>query len=142
MAIPWITLIRSVPWQQVAKKAPEIAELAKKLWNTTYSKNPPTETYDSTNGDSANSSTANQTGFISENARMNAVEEKLAVVEANSSRLHKQLRESIELVTELAEQNAQLIKAIEINRKRILTLAVLTTVIGVVAVCALFFALR
>lgn len=34
MAIGWMTLLKAIPWVEVAKKAPEVAESAKKLWNT------------------------------------------------------------------------------------------------------------
>ena len=34
MPIGWLALLKAVPWGEVAKNSPEIAENAKKLWGT------------------------------------------------------------------------------------------------------------
>ena len=137
MAIGWIRLIRSVPWDKVVRKAPEIADLAKKLWNTTYNKSPTTEI-----DVSASQSVSSQPSYFTDDQRIALLEEKLTVMEATSARQHQQLMESLELITGLAEQNTQLIKTIEINRVRLLRLTAFTVLIGIVAASALFFALR
>ena len=33
MAIGWLTILKSVPWTEVIKNAPKVAEGARKLWN-------------------------------------------------------------------------------------------------------------
>ena len=43
MAIAWLALLKVVPWLEVARKAPEIAENAKKLWGTVANKSPKSE---------------------------------------------------------------------------------------------------
>ncbi|MDB5964602.1 MAG: hypothetical protein JWQ72_1102, partial [Polaromonas sp.] len=35
MAIGWLAVLQWVPWSDVIKNAPKVAEAAKKLWNTT-----------------------------------------------------------------------------------------------------------
>ena len=47
--------------------------------------------------------------------------------------MHNQMLESSELIKALADQNAQLIKRVEINRVRVLWLAAATIVLGIVA---------
>ena len=49
------------------------------------------------------------------------------------SDLHGQMLASSELIKELAEQNAQLVKRIEANRKRTLWLAAATLALGIAA---------
>ena len=34
MAINWMTLLAAVPWTEVIKNAPKVADSAKKLWHT------------------------------------------------------------------------------------------------------------
>ena len=139
MAIPWLRLIKSVPWRQVAARAPEIADLAKRLWNTPYNKYPTAETEVLASHDSVNQGFI---PFVAEDQRIVTLEEKLVVIEAASSRQHHQLMESLELITRLAEQNTQLIEAMEINRKRTLRLTAFSVLIAIVAASSLFFALR
>ena len=140
MAIGWIRLIRSVPWEQVVRKAPEIADLAKKLWNTTYNRAPTTEIDVSANPNSQ--TIVNPSSYFTDDQRIASLEEKLTVMEATSARQHQQLMESLELITGLAEQNTQLVKTIEVNRVRLLRLTAFTVLIGIVAAFSLFFALR
>ena len=33
MAIPWLTVLQSVPWSDVVRNAPKVAAGAKKLWD-------------------------------------------------------------------------------------------------------------
>ena len=139
MAIPWLRLIKSVPWRQVAARAPEIADLAKRVWSSTYNKYPTAETEVVASQDSVNQGFI---PFVTEDQRIVTLEEKLAVTEATLGRQHHQLIEALEIITSLAEQNTQLIKAIEINRVRILRLTAFSVLIAVVAACSLFFALR
>lgn len=142
MAIAWLRLIRSVPWDKVAKKAPEIAYLAKRLWNTTYNISPSEET-DSLNSQGLGSQAlTGLPSLYSENERIISLEEKLAVIEANSSRQHHQLKEAVELITGLAEQNAQLIKTTEINRVWIMRLAAYSVFTSILAASSLFLVLR
>jgi hypothetical protein len=40
MAIPWLSVIKLVPWGEVISNAPKVAEGAKKLWSA-VSREPP-----------------------------------------------------------------------------------------------------
>lgn len=123
MAIGWLTLLKAVPWIEVARKAPEVAESAKKLWNT-IAKNSskseievPAETH----------------LFTSEEQEIDWLKQRLTANEAAYADLHKQMLASAELIKALAEQNAQLINAIELQRKRIIRLTVFTIMIGIIS---------
>ncbi len=128
MAIGWLTLLKAVPWVEVARKAPEVAESAKKLWNTIAknSSKPEVEVQTET------------TLFTSEDQEINWLKERLTerltANEAAYADLHNQMLASAELIKALAEQNTQLINAVEVNRKRIIRLTVFITIVAIVAV--------
>lgn len=96
MAIGWVTLLQAVPWSEVIRNAPKVAEGAKKLLGMA-SRRPP-----------APPSAATGT----------ALEARVQALEATVAELHEQMLASSQLIKELAEQNAQLIRRIEANRVR------------------------
>jgi ABC-type lipoprotein release transport system permease subunit len=49
-----------------------------------------------------------------------------------TAELHQQMLESSALIKSLAEQNTQLVQRVELNRKRMLMIGVLTVVLAVV----------
>jgi hypothetical protein len=122
MAIGWLTLLKAVPWVEVARKAPEVAESAKKLWNTIAKNSSKTEVEVQSEIHS----------FASEEQGMDWLKERLAANEAAYADLHKQMLTSAELIKTLAEQNAQLINAIELQRKRFVRLTVFSVIIGII----------
>lgn len=124
MAIGWFTVLAAVPWQEVIKNAPKVAEGAKKLWNAVATKSPQAET-----------PAWNVEPTLTDEARAVAeMELRVAAVEAKVSELHGQMLASSELIKALAEQNAQLIKRIETNRVRVVLLTAGTIVIFVIAI--------
>lgn len=124
MAIGWLALLKTVPWTEVVRNAPKIADGAKKLWVALATKPTASETEIDTD----------QLSFYSESQSINSLQERLATVESACSDLHKQMIASSEIITELAEQNAQLVKKIELNRIRTLRLAGATMFIAVIAI--------
>jgi uncharacterized protein involved in exopolysaccharide biosynthesis len=70
---------------------------------------------------------------------LEALEARAAALEAAVSDLHRQMLASSELIKELAEQNAQLVKRIEANRKRTLWLGVATLVLAIYVMSAVPF---
>lgn len=116
MAIPWLAVLQSVPWNQVISNAPKLADGAKKLWNT-VSGRPPAATHPVEH-------------TVSPDAESIATfQQRLAAMEIAIDELHEQMLASTELIKSLAEQNAQLIQRIEDNRIRVgwLTAAVFGT---------------
>ena len=129
MAIGWLAILTAVPWVEVMRKAPEVAENAKKLWKTIAKKSPKSE-LEVRNEHSV---------FASEDQEISWLKERLTAIEAANSDLRNQMLKSAELIQALADQNAQLIIRMELNRKRILRLAALTILIGVIAVYCIIY---
>ena len=127
MAIPWLVVLQAVPWTDVIKNAPKVAEGAKKLWSAVSKKSPAQNSA----ADNAERSPASEADTIA------LLQERVAALENTATELHNQMLASSELIKTLAEQNAQLIKRIEANRRRLAWLAVVTALVGVVAVLAL-----
>lgn len=127
MAIGWLAVLKMVPWADVISAAPAVADGAKKLWDAVARKPPPPEL-----------PIANAQPELSPELRAIAtLEARLASVQAAASELHDQMLASSELIKVLADQNAQLIKRVEINRVRVLWLAGATVVLGIVAAASL-----
>lgn len=124
MAIGWLALLKAVPWADVAKKAPEVAESARKLWNTIAKKSPKPDL----------KFRAEHTVFTSNDQEIDWLKERLAATEAAYSDLQGQMLSSAELIKALAEQNTHLISRVELNRKHIIKLTILTIIIGLIAV--------
>ena len=130
MAIGWLLVLQSVPWAEVIRNAPKVADGAKKLWHA-VSRNPSLPA----------PPPAGPAPTLSPEAEAIAVlEARLASAEGAMADMHGQLLASAELIKELAEQNTQLIVRIESNRVRVLWLAATTVVAAIVAIAALTLA--
>jgi len=127
MAIGWLTLLKAVPWTEVVSNAPRIAEGAKSLWSAIGRKRA---------GPAAGAGGV-QPVAAGAPATLATLQAQLAATQTTVAELHNQMQESAELIKALAEQNTQLVQRIEANRKRTVWLAVITVVIGIVAVMAL-----
>lgn len=114
MAIPWFVVLQSIPWSEVIKNAPRVAESAKNLWNT-ISRKP-----------AVSAMAAHAEATIHEAIGM--LQSRVAALEESSAQLHEQMLVSSELLKALAEQNSQLVKRIEIYRLWIL--GMLVAVVG------------
>lgn len=126
MAIPWLTVLKLVPWSDVISNAPKVADGARKLWDAVGKKPAgPQPAAKATQGSSLAAQGASE------------LEARIASLEAASADLHEQMLASSELIKALAEQNAQLIRRIEANRVRTLWLAAATAGIALVALTAL-----
>ena len=123
MAIGWLTVLKMVPWTDVISNAPVVADGAKKLWNAVAKK-------------ALNAGP--DTGFAPTSSHDSLIEPslislqiQLTATEAAVSDLRQQMLASSELIKSLAEQNTQLIKRVEVNRARLLWLAVFTVALAV-----------
>ena len=111
MAIGWMTVLAAVPWTEVIKNAPKVAEGAKKLWGTVGSKG----------GKSADTNVA---------ARQSSDPDvRIVALEATVDELNRQMQASAELIKSLADLNAQLVERIELNRRRMIRLSVIVLLI-------------
>ncbi|MDI6747785.1 MAG: hypothetical protein QMD17_11635 [Rhodocyclaceae bacterium] len=127
MAIPWLAVLKIVPWKEVISNAPAVADGAKKLWSSVGKK--PVEQPASAERAAARPQ--------SDNEVIAALQARLVATEAATADLHSQMLASSELIKTLAEQNTQLIKRVEANRLRVVWLGATTLVIGIVAVVGL-----
>lgn len=127
MAIGWFALLKSVPWSEVISNAPKVVDGATKLWNAVAK-------------DSSSSDVSDSRAKSGASQAITAIEARTSALEEVISDLHSQMLASSKLIKTLADQNAQLIQRIEINRVRMLWLSAATAVIAIVAVLGLFMA--
>ena len=127
MAIGWLSIIQLVPWSDVIRNAPKVAEGAKKLWDTVSRKQPALEV----------PAASAQPALSTEAQSIALLQTQLAAADAAISDLHHQMLESTELIKALADQNTQLIRRVEANRIRVLWLAGITIIVGVGAAIGL-----
>jgi hypothetical protein len=127
MPIPWLAVLQSVPWTDVVRNAPKVADGAKKLWNAIGKQSP-----------GADRVAASEAAAVpSEDQVVDTLRTQLAAVEAAAAELHGQMLASSELIKALAEQNTQLIQRIEANRVRVVWLAGTVAIIGIIALSSL-----
>lgn len=126
MAIGWLTVLKMVPWGDVIENAPKVAVGAKKLWDKVGKK--PEVVVPETVGPVAPSPAQAQ-------AQM---QQQLAALQRATAELHQQMLDSTELIKTLAEQNTQLVKRVESNRKRVLWLALLVLGLVITVIVKLF----
>jgi hypothetical protein len=99
MAIPWVTVLKLVPWTDVIRNAPAVLDSARKLWDT-----------------AAHRSGKPAAGALPGGGAVALPEARIAALEATVASLSEQVMESSTLIKELAEQNANLIRRAEMNR--------------------------
>ena len=131
MPIPWLVVLQSVPWTDVVRNAPKVADGAKKLWNAIGKKSPVLE----------RDASSENPAVLSEDQAIIKLQTHLAAVEAATADLHEQMLASSELIKALADQNTQLVQRIEANRVRVLWLAGAIAVMSVVALSGLVMTL-
>lgn len=113
MAIGWLSVLQLVPWGDVIKNAPKVADSAKKLWVVTR-KSPPQSPPAGSNAALARSPDA---------LAIDGLQQRVAALEGETRTLHEQMLASSELINILAEQNTQLVARAEVNRRRLLMLS-------------------
>ncbi len=123
MAIGWMTVLNLVPWGEVIKNAPAVADGAKKLWDSVGKKS---------DGSSAVAKAATPEVEATASPAA-ALQSRLDHADASIAQLHEQMQASSELIKALAEQNSELIRRVEVNRVRVLWLAALVLLFGSIA---------
>ena len=123
-----ITVLSNIPWGQVVETAPKVADGAARLWNAVTRKKPDQEPEASakTVPDAAQSETE-------------LLKKRLVEMEEEVISLQDQMGASTELIKALADQNAQLVRRIELNSVRILRLATATAIGAVVMIGAIAY---
>lgn len=127
MARPWFSVLQAVPWGQVIDNAPKVVDGAKKFWSA-VAKRPPMD-----EGVAVDMQPAED-----ETVPLKALRQRISILEKSNAELRQQMLASSELIKSLADQNAQLIRRIEANRKQMirLTWIALTSAAAVLGVIA------
>jgi len=127
MAVAWLKVLKAVPWSEVIAAAPQVANGARKLWDTVGRKGGPQAGIDDV-----------------AMAPMPRGEDGMALLAAHIeqqdaaiAQMHGQLREASKLITELADQNAQLIAKMEAARGKIQVVGLIAAASGVLGLVAL-----
>ncbi len=131
MAAGWVTVLQMVPWGEVIKNAPKVADGAVKLWNSVSKKKVDDET----------GSEVTDVVLATDIEAVEKLEHRLYAAEQTISDLQAQVVQSAQVIKELASQNAQLVAQIESNRKAVTVLGVvlaLAILAGVVQALVLF----
>ncbi len=115
MALGWWTVLKMVPWGDVIENAPKVAQGAKKLWNSVGKKKGPGPDVVAVAPDLVATTAASP----------EVLQAQLQQLQQAVTDLQQQMQQSSALIDALAEQNAQLVARVELNRKRLLALAVL-----------------
>jgi hypothetical protein len=125
MPVPWLTVLQSVPWTDVIKNAPKVAEGARKLWNTVGKKPSP----------AAEAAVPVPAG--GDAAEAAALRSRVAALETSVADLQAQMVASSEVIKALADQNAQLVAHVASNQRRWLWTLGATALVAVAAAAAL-----
>ncbi len=125
MAIGWMTVLKLVPWGDVIKNAPVIADGAKKLWDNVGSKPPAAESTPPPGNELA--------AAPAEQGVMTLMQDRLGELEASTAQLHEQMQASSALIKALAEQNTELIQRVETHRVRTWWVVAVLAVFGALA---------
>jgi hypothetical protein len=130
MAIGWLTVLQSVPWTDVIRNAPKLADGAKKLWDNVAGKRP------------APADAMPPTAVGGEAHSLAGLAARVTKLEATTSDFHTEMLASSELIKALADQNALLVARVESNRRHMLRLGVVTALALAAALVALWLATR
>lgn len=125
MAMPWLTLLKAVPWTEVMARAPDIADGAKRLWQRAAGGK----------GATAGAETAAPADAVPPTADEAArLRWELDQLRRQTGELQAEMRASSELIQALADQQARLIAQVESHRAHVRRLTWAVAALGVLAV--------
>ena len=127
MAVGWVTALKLVPWGDVLEATPQILQAAKKLLGSTRQ-----GTADAAAGTLAGAG----------DAATPPVALQLQQLRERVARLEQEQQESAVLIQSLAEQNAQVVQAVEVLRLRNQRLTAAIELLGAVCAGLIVWALR
>jgi len=127
MAAGWWTVLKTVPWSDVISAAPQVATGARRLWDTVNRK---PGAVDPATGLSPEMAAQEDDiiGLLIARSEQN---------DAELNDLRNQMRSASELIANLADQNAQLIAKMDVQRQKITWLGVSAGLSALLAVVAL-----
>lgn len=108
-----LTVLSNIPWGQVVENAPKVADGAAKLWGRV------TDFRKSSRAGEADPAVQGE----SRPSEQQLLQARVLELEQSVQSLHEQMRASTELIKALADQNTQLVQRIELNRARLVRVA-------------------
>lgn len=127
MALPWLKVLKAVPWSDVIAAAPQVANGARRLWDTVGRKPGPEPQPD----------LGEAMAHLPPEEDMALLAARIEQHEATMAQLHGQVRDASRLIAELADQNAQLIARMDAARERLNIVGFVAAVSTVLAVVSL-----
>ena len=125
----WWTVLKLVPWGEVIRNAPAVAEGAKKLWDTVGRRAPGGEAEE----DAGSAGDAPAAGQVTDATPVAALAARLHKAETEVAQLNEEMRASSALIKALAEQNAELVQRVDLHRRRMFWVVGLVLVFGAIA---------
>ncbi|WP_413437062.1 hypothetical protein ACFDAU_11545 [Sulfuriferula sp. GW1] len=126
MAISMLSAFKIIPWSDVLTAAPYIVQGAEKLWSIIARKPAPQR------GNERVEEEASQSVSLS------ALDTRVHSLELLTAELHKEVLLSSELIKSLAQQNIQLVQAVDVLRVRTRILFGFCGVLAVVTTACVF----
>lgn len=128
MAAGWWTVLRTVPWNEVISAAPQVANGARRLWDTVNR--------------NRQGMPDGPMGMPPEMAGQedDVFDVLIRSVERNDAEitdLRNQMRSASEIIANLADQNAQLIAKVDAQRQKMTWMGVTAALSGLLSVVAL-----
>ncbi|MBU0593591.1 MAG: hypothetical protein ABIG70_08910 [Pseudomonadota bacterium] len=130
MAISLITALKLVPWTEVVSNAPLVVDGAKKLWKAVGKKTAPDK--------EGGAEVEHELTPDPDAKTVAALASRISSLETDVADLQRKMVSSAELIKALADQNAQLVRAVEVLRRRLLGVIL---ILGVVATACLYLLL-
>lgn len=124
MAAPWFSLLRLLPWGEMIRNAPKVAEEARKLWDNVAGRAAPT----------VPPAPVDERVQQELRADAQAIAKLRAELQATGtavSELQAQMLAATQLINDLADQNAQLVRQLEQLRRRLTALLLTTLALAV-----------
>lgn len=122
MGLSWITVLKAVPWTEVVRNAPAVAEGARKLWESARKKAPPPAPPEPAAAPAP------------AGAEEDPLAPRVAALQAQNDELRRQMAESGELINALASQNTELIRRVDALQKRQRQLALALAVLALIII--------
>lgn len=107
MAIPWLLALKVIPWGDVIEHAPKVLNAARKLMDRQRTDHPP-----------AVSTTATADLVSDPQPSLGELKNRLIAAQVQLDRQAEMQTQLTQTLTELAEQNAGLVSAVEVLRLR------------------------
>jgi len=127
MAAGWWTVLKTVPWSDVISAAPQVATGARRLWDTVNRKPGAVDPATGLSPEMA----------VQEDDIIGLLLARAEQSDAELTDLRNQMRSASELIANLADQNAQLIAKIDVQRQKMTWLGVTAGLSALLSVVAL-----